>query len=273
MMHKDPIPPTSGDIMEAPYIGITDFTCFDEVAAMLEIFRDAKPANSNRILHVGVMTSYKVLHNIGTSWKDVWPHPEEWRDIFSASEAYNCLHYADFGDTKNDNGLRQYQGLCKVWSLWRDCGANAIQLDMTWPDPEFLEVFSTSDQEVILQVGKEAFDLIDNDPRKLVEKITSYRGRVSRFLLDKSGGKGEGLDAEDLRPFLRAIREVHPHLALSVAGGLGPDSLHLVEPLIDEFPNLSIDAQGRLRASRDAHDPINWGMAGRYIVKALQLLG
>ena len=56
------------------------------------------------------------------------------------------------------------------------------------------------------------------------------------------------------------------------AGGLGPESVGLVEPLYREFPDLSIDAQGKLRPSGSALHPIDWDMAETYLVKALQLL-
>ena len=57
-----------------------------------------------------------------------------------------------------------------------------------------------------------------------------------------------------------------------MAGGLGPDTLHTIQPLIDEFPDLSIDAQSRLRPSGNAMNPIDWGMAKSYLINALKIL-
>ena len=48
--------------------------------------------------------------------------------------------------------------------------------------------------------------------------------------------------------------------------------MNLVEPLVKMFPDLSIDAQGKLRSSGNALDPIDWGMAETYLVKALELM-
>ena len=56
------------------------------------------------------------------------------------------------------------------------------------------------------------------------------------------------------------------------AGGLGPETMHLVDPIVKEFPDVSIDAQGRLRPSESALDPVDWNTAGAYIIKALELL-
>jgi len=35
---------------------------------------------------------------------------------------------------------------------------------------------------------------------------------------------------------------------------------------------MSIDAQGQLRPSKSALDPIDWSMAEEYLIKALQVL-
>jgi hypothetical protein len=34
--------------------------------------------------------------------------------------------------------------------------------------------------------------------------------------------KGQGMDAETLLPFVRAIRDAYPQFGVTVAGGLGP---------------------------------------------------
>ena len=70
----------------------------------------------------------------------------------------------------------------------------------------------------------------------------------------------------------RAIKENIPEFGIVVAGGLGPRTLHLIEPIIEEFPDISIDAQGQLRPSHNALDPIDWDMAGEYLTKSLQML-
>ena len=82
-------------------------------------------------------------------------------------------------------------------------------------------------------------------------------------------GKGLGMDAMGLRFFAWAVRERFPLLGIAAAGGLGPDTLNLVEPLVREFLNISIDAQGKLRPSGSALDPIDWKMAAKYIVRAV----
>ncbi len=73
------------------------------------------------------------------------------------------------------------------------------------------------------------------------------------------------MNAEELKPFIEAIYTKLPHLQVVVAGGLGPRSLDLLNPLQEYFPQLSIDAQGKLRESGSALDPIDWSLALEYL--------
>lgn len=255
--------------MPFPYIGITDFMTFEQVAKMLAVFNAHRPQGSQRLLHVGVMMSYKTLHDIETKWSKAFPAKEAIADIFGSDDVYNCLHYADYDHNKDlGNTLARaisYGGI----------GINAMQLDMPWPDPgQIAHGVHTSRKniEVILQVGKNAIEEANDDPREVVRRLEDYDGVIHRVLLDKSMGRGLGMDAAALLPFARAIKERFPSLGLVAAGGLGPQSIDLVEPLVAEFPDISIDAQGKLRPSGNALDPIDWDMAGEYLIKALGLI-
>lgn len=253
-----------------PYIGITDFISFEQVTRMLEVFRKHRQVDFKRLLHVGVMMSFKTLNNIETKWLGAFPSKETIADIFRSNDddVYNCLHYADYDHgTKSTDLARalEYAGPL----------VNAIQLDMPWPDPGMVAsgVYTSGEQiEVVLQVGKNAIEDADHDPMEVVRRLEAYEGIIHRVLLDKSMGRGLGMDAVGLIPFAQAIKKRFPDLGLVAAGGLGPDSINLVEPLVKEFPDLSIDAQGKLRPSGNALDPIDWVMAGTYLVNALKLL-
>jgi len=253
-----------------PYVGITDFTSFEQVTKMLEVFRRHKSYGSQRVLHVGVMMSFKTLNDIETKWSKAFPPKDTIADIFRPNDddVYYCLHYADYDhDTKFTDLARglEYAGPF----------VHAVQLDMPWPDPGVVAsgVHTSRKQiEVILQVGKRSIDECDSDPAEVVRRLGDYDGVIHRVLLDKSMGRGLGMDAAGLIPFAQAIKDRFPGLGLVAAGGLGPDSIGLVEPLVKVFPDISIDAQGKLRPSGSALDPIDLDMAGVYLVKALELL-
>lgn len=256
--------------MKTPYIGITDFTDFEQVVYMREVFRKHKARGSKRMLHVGVMMSFKTLNGIPSRWSNAFPPNENIRGIFSSpdDDVYNCLHYADYVNNTRFTDIAR--GLEYAGPF-----VDALQLDMPWPDPGLIAsgVHTSRKQiEVILQIGQDAFDEAKNDPAEVVRRLEDYEQVIHRVLLDRSMGQGLGMDAEGLIPFAHAIRDRFPDIGIAAAGGLGPNSVDLVEPLAEEFPDISIDAESKLRPSGNKLDPIDWDMAGIYLVKALKLL-
>lgn len=254
--------------MIIPYIGITDFTSAEQVKSMLAVFSANKKDTTNRQLMVGVMMSYKTLHGLPTKWTNAFPQKETIANIFYSDDAYNCLHYADY---ENDPFLRD--SLARAIS-YGGIGIHAVQLDMVWPDPGHVAsgVHASRKQlEVILQLNTNALTEVGDDPEALVERLVDYEGVIHRVLLDKSMGRGRGMDADGLKPFLEALSVRVPWLSLGVAGGLGPKTIHLLKDLPAKYPGLSIDAQGQLRPSGSALDPIDWNMATEYIFKAVAI--
>ena len=254
--------------MHIPYIGITDFTTLEQVKLMYAVFKTNLKPGQNRRLHVGVMMSYKTLYGLETKWTKVFPPKETIADIFSCKETMNCLHYAD--SSNNEVSL----SLARAISFG-GTGINALQLDMIWPDPDHIAralQSSPKQLEVILQIGKNAFEQVNNNPKEVVKRLSGYQVVIQHVLLDRSMGRGLGMDAVGLIPFAREIKEAFPNLGIVAAGGLGPASVNLVEPLYRKFPQISIDAQGKLRPSGSALDPIDWDMAETYLKKSLQLL-
>ena len=255
-----------------PYIGITDFTARHQVEAMLEVFKTNRRPGSDRLLHVGVMMSYKTLHGFPSSWSKMFPPKEHIADIFSAKDdaLYHCLHYADY-DSQPELANSLTQAIA-----YGGYGLNAIQLDMVWPDPKEIEAaiaVSRKPVEVILQVGEEALAHAENDPLILVDTLEQYEGIVHRVLIDKSGGQGRGMDAESLAPFVQIVIESFPGWGIGVAGGLGPNTMSLATPLAKHHADvLSIDAQGRLRPSGNAkEEPIHWDLAAEYLCEGLAM--
>jgi len=255
--------------METPYIGIVDFSDFEQVQNMLKVFNSHLPQGSNRKLHVGLMMSYKTLNGLPTKWLNIFPPKEEIAGIFTSDETYNCLHYADY-----DNDPELWKSLARAIS-YGGAGIHALQLDMIWPDPAQVAngVHTSRKQiEVILQIGKNALAEVNDNPQAVVERLKEYGGIIHRVLLDKSMGRGIGMDAQALLPFARAIKELLPSIGLGAAGGLGPKTVSKILPLIEEMPNISFDAQGQLRPSGSALDPIDWSYAEEYLIQALKIV-
>lgn len=249
--------------MKKPYIGICDFTDNEQVRKIATVLSKTNP-RTERQLMAGIMVSYKTLNGMESSWTKCWPPKEDIPTIFLAwPSVMNCIHYAD---PEQNHLLRSILKVDHIggWKL------NTIQLDLKWPNPEDIKAFRLAHPQtkIVLQANADA---LSEPVEQVVQKIKLYEDSIDYILLDKSMGTGQGLDADFLAPYIETISKIFHDIGIAIAGGLGPDSLELAEPLIKKFKNLSIDAQSRLRISGDAHDPINWERAEEYIRKAVKM--
>lgn len=260
--------------MQKPYIGITDFASADDVRCMVGAMHTWKRGTSlPHQLMVGVMMSHKTLHDLPTKWAAVWPKKEEYQHIFmEAPGVFNTLHYADYDAEGHD----LVDDLIRATQL---CGPHlhAVQLDMVWPKPEAVKAFATlanatRQLSVVLQVGTMALEYIHYDADLLGRRINAYGDAVQYVLIDWSMGKGKLLDVTTMLFYIRRLKKERPDLGIAIAGGLGPDTLGHIAPIIEEFPDTSIDAQSRLRPSGNAMDPVDWRLASLYLECAVKLI-
>jgi hypothetical protein len=235
---------------------------------MLEVFKRNKRPGSSRKLHVGVMTSFKVLRGLPSKWTTAFPPPHTIKDIFVPdSEILNVVHYADYKGEDILNSLIDAT-LCGGPFM------QALQLDMVWPDPADIRAYHKTFplHQLILQINQQALDAVENNPERVIQRLREYGDALSYMLFDKSGGRGIPMDAEALRPFVELTYRSFPGIGVVVAGGLGPNSTDLAEPLAKDYPQISWDAQSKLRPSGSALDPIDWKMGADYLVRGLATL-
>lgn len=241
------------------YIGITGFTSPLEVSSILEGIDFQK---SNRMLMVGVLVNSKSLEG-GTSSR--YPLIEKVKTIFPDNE--NCMNLVHFNNNRGHESL-----LSQLKSITDIAGDHfdGFQLNITWPSAKVLEHYKRAyNKKVVLQVSNGAFNTVSNSPKKLAEKIhDEYNGLVDHFLLDASGGTGKLFNSEIMRSYLEVLSSKTHTYGLGVAGGLSPSTLHLLEPLVKDFPEINIDAEGRLRNNEDNLDI---EITGRYLEKSLEL--
>ena len=260
--------------MRAPYISITDFMDITQVDRMRQVFFECQNAKTrDQLLGVGVMMSYETLNNLPSKWTNVFPEKERIKDIFqSRALVLNTLHYADYEGIDIEKNLENAIG-------YGGPHLDALQLDMIWPDPKIIIRLKQNHPRLllILQINNPALDQVKNSPDKLVDTLLSYAPfpthvpAIDYVLFDKSMGRGLGLDGLVLAPFARAVRQAYSEMGLAFAGGLGPDTIGLLAPLIKEFPDMSIDAQSQLRSSGNALDPIDWPRAEAYLRRAIAI--
>ncbi len=256
--------------MKEPYIGITDFTSYEEVAAMKAIL-DKNPTPARHKLMVGAMMSRKTLLGLPSPWTKVFPSHNSLTSIFSETEGVvNCLHYADYDGLSSSEDIEEAMFLCGP-------NVTCVQLDMTWPDPAIVHDVKTALRtvDIVVQAGKRAMEIEGFDPVRIAMRLGRYSKAIDYILIDGSCGSGTPLDAAKTIALISAIRSMSKldHVRIAIAGGLGPDTMHLIAPVVAAYGNsIAVDAQGRLRSSGNIRDPIDWKRAAGYMRAAIEAL-
>ena len=282
----------SNEISQVPeaykiYTGICDVYSPEEAREIADELR-ANRKNPFRKAMIGVMTHPIALNpgllvprDVRREIESIFPSKEEMAGGFTEDpDVLNTIHYADLYGPDAGKDLLENLELCIKYG---GDFLHAIQLDVTWPNPSGLKEFKQKypDTMIILQVGKFAIEKANSDPQEITKRLKEYGSSIDFVLLDLSMGKGVGMNAEVLLPLLRLIADEAPGLGLAVAGGLGPESVDILEPIAREFPDISIDAQGNLKhkdAPRDSQGhlvsthPADVNRSREYIRKSCEIL-
>lgn len=233
--------------MIVPYIGITGVMNRAQSVAISASALNLM-YNSGRQIMIGVLVSSKTLNGEGNKYPHLYPSIKILPDIFLSDPRFlNLIHY------NTDNPLLLRDELFKIIRLFRERknGLNGFQLNVPWPSISHLEDVKNAfpKLKIVLQIGPQAFERTNHSPEKMLEMAYDYVSFVDYFLLDANAGFGKPLDAQFLLPYLHELSNYFS-VGLAVAGGLSSDALHLAEPLIKEFPDLSIDAQSGLQTNK-----------------------
>src|SRR5258708_6108794 len=179
----------------------------------------------------------------------------------------NTLHSADYEGVEIASSL-------ELATEFAGPHLDALQLDMIWPHPRLLAEYRENHPliKIVLQAGSNALAQVNNNPNLLASRLAAYGATIDYVLLDKSMGTGKGLDANFLQPFIAKIKNALPNLGIVIAGGLGPETMLLVQPLAAEFEDLSVDMQSGLRPTWNATHPIDIDRTERAVCVALEFL-
>jgi hypothetical protein len=221
-----------------PYVGITGFKQTRDIEEVQRVVPDV----SFRDLMLGIIFHRRVilsdpvtLKKKGELVKQVLTHPHTITLIHYSSEVLrDCSPLSDLLK------MHEYAGP----------GLDGFQLNIVWPLTPFLYDYRTAkgcNPRIILQISNDSIVMMEENPKRVANKLGEYRGLIDDVLIDLSQGQGINMNAEKIRPLLSEICIKHPCFGIGVAGGLDADSLHLVEPLLNEFPHLSIDAEKKLQ--------------------------
>lgn len=243
-----------------PYIGVTGVFTADEINHLLQTV----PATATRPLMAGVLVSSKTLAGMTNKYPRRFPPVEKIPSIFCGqSRALRLIHYST---DEPETLARQLLRLSRIAGPYLD----GFQLNVAWPSALEIEKFweRYGGHRMVLQIGAPALAAVGNDPAACASRVAEYEPFITDVLVDPSGGKDIPLDPAAVRAYLDAIRRQCPSLGLGTAGGLGSRALSLVEPLLSDSPDLSLDAEGGLR---DADDDLNLSAAREYLQRAYRL--
>lgn len=248
--------------LPVPYIGVTGIFTRKVADGFSARFVDG----SKRKFMVGVLASKQTLEGKEDKYPLRYPRISNIGKIFP--ENPNTISLIHFYAENSNNLFSQLRELTRYGGTNLD----GFQLNMVWPDPDMIEKYLRENEEmkIVLQVNSKALELVNNNPVKLAKKIKSeYKEIIDYILIDSSEGKGVPLNAKKSIEYLGGLSTMVPEVGLVVAGGLCAETLHLVADIVQEFPNISIDAEGKLR---DKYDLLDVWKAKFYIDESLKLL-
>ena len=254
-----------------PYIGVTGFTSPLEVLQVL----DAVPQGARRKLMAGVLMSSKTMKGIPNKWPHRYPKPERVADIFiDDPRVLNFIHF----NTKEPEQL--FEQMIEATEIGGP-NLHGFQLNLKWPwvHPNILWVYKQRNpgKILVLQAGETVLEFCEHIPTRLEAAAWYYdNGIVDYLLIDPSGGYGKPLDPKKGLEYLKSLNYVGGkgsrflrQMEFGIAGGLSSDTLdYLLADIAKDFPNTSIDAEGKLR---DANDDLDIEKTKAYIAKAYKM--
>jgi hypothetical protein len=257
---------------QRPYIKVAGISTRTQASAVEQLFQQRIGDLYIGIeLALGVVVSDKTLTGGTNKHPELFPRIEDVPIIFARDGGLSSAVKRDihFWTHRPEKLMSDLAMLAKAVNGTAD----RIQLDIAWPNArvicEFLNGHSGAHQkfEIILQVGRDAVEQVIADnpglswskPRALgneiAEQVYRYGGIIHRVLLDMSSGKGIPLDGDILVEFIGALNDHHCPVAVTVAGGLSGFTIHLLRPILERYPNTSIDAQSGLRDETNQLSP------------------
>lgn len=263
------------DSSRYPYIGVTGFTNVAQIRWLVWRLADRHEDQDGtlkpgRKLMVGVLVSDKTMRGEPNKWPGRFPPVEMISEIFKAAADSGdamALRIAHFNT--HDPGMLGAQ-LIDLYEI-ADRQMSGIQLNVYWPERAQLEKYREEvppTHRVILQLGRRAMEGLQ--VKEITRKVASYGDLITDVLVDPSGGEGRMSDLQAFFPLMDAIQAaVGDHLGLGYAGGLDKHGAGLMVQLYQRYPDLSIDAEGRLR---DSQDNLNLVDTADYVETAIEAI-
>lgn len=222
-----------------PYIGVAGFMTPEEVTDALRWVR----RGSDRRLMVGVLMDPRTLAGQANERPARYPKREAVSGIFpNDPRTLNLVHYRTGSDHPDPLSVQ----LEEITEL---AGPNldGIQIIMPRPPVSELRAYAQAhpDMVLVLQISSRTLAQMSS-ATQFAEIVGQYIPVIDAVLLDPNDGRVMPFNSGMAAECLRAVGE-HAVLGIGIKGDFGPDSLHVFDPLIPEFPHLSVDVEEWLR--------------------------
>lgn len=265
--------------MPDPYVGITGFMSDDEIAALYNAVMTRYITNNlleNFRFMAGVLVSSKTIEGQPNSLPNKFPKRENLARIFIRDphhRLFQCLHFA----THRPDKLYDHLMMCADYA---GEDLDGFQLNIPWPDSRAINRIKSHfpNLKFILQISPHLPEFSEYHFRDLAyELITKYADCADYFLVDFSRGFGQELPPAKVYQHLielkLAIQARKKNIGLAVAGGLQADNTErLLGALLNDFPGLSWDAEGKLRDDAPGGGNLILSKAETYLKKSFELL-
>ncbi len=289
-----------------PYIGVTGFMHPTEIEIVQDLF---DPAGSHQLMVGLLVSakSWRGLPTRHASCYPDPARLGELVAAVDPARAFALVHYNAFGPASPPNYASRKEWLDDEDVLFDDCIAilrrltdgspdmaerfGGFQYNFPLPNRASLYWLETRREKrcgtptrSVLQLWPRQLEMVRpflNDDREWSEVLdylyASHRQNTNfwpfgTLLCDASGGQGCVLNPTEviasLEPLIH-LTQRKTDLNLAVAGGLSAETVPILKPVIETYPELSIDAQGRLR---DDHDRLDLDAVRHYVEAALKLL-
>lgn len=251
------------------YIGVTGF--MDEHQAAV-VCRGSNIAlrSDNPLLMVGALLSQRSIRG---ELRKRHPHVDAIPAIFeNANGALGIIHYHS---RERDPGLLLLELLQAREKGGPHC--QGLQLNVFLPPTRALYQYGKKypGDTLVVQVCDRAFELANNNPHRLAELVAPYveESLATHILLDRSDGKGKPLAVGEILCVVDAFARrgyTKAGEGVVVAGGRCAENAHILHPLFQEFPYLSVDAEGELHTG-DERDRFSVDRAVKWVNAVLKL--
>jgi hypothetical protein len=250
-----------------PYIGISGIGHYEQHVALFDIAWRERIDKLGHFLMIGVQATSKTqVQDVENKRGQMW-HPvgDSIADAAVSEDSGLTRPYVHCAFQKEED---LEQGLENIMSRTRHY-VRGIQFNgLPWVRRDykpFLHEFKEKypNKSVIMQASGSILD--NHSPAELAQELTGME--ADYVLLDPSGGLGIELNLNALEPYIDEIYQRQLPISVGIAGGLEAQNIErILGPLIETYPGLSCDAEGRLRKGPEGFTTLDLKASEEFIL-------